>query len=122
MTNDFFSGAPSPDPFHPSSLRYCHLIARTILEKSSLHTRDPFLPLSRCHWELIDRLVISDSDRAITTHCDGSLPSKSLGFRSSKPMQIKFLLSAKSLRIGFKSRLRFDMWNARKPPVANFDR
>src|SRR5262245_12518248 len=84
---------------------HCHLMALMIFEKSSLHTLPPLLPLSGCHWVLIDRLLISSEVRAITTHCDGSLPSKELGFKSSKPMHSSFLLAARSARIGFKSRL-----------------
>jgi hypothetical protein len=69
----------------------------------------------------MDRLLISGSARAITTHCDGSFPSKEAGFKSSKPMHTSFLLAARSARIGFRFRLRFDMWNARIPRAASFD-
>ena len=68
---------------------YCQRMARRMFEKSSVQTRPPFVPLSGCHWELIERLLISGAERAITTHCDGSCPLKNWGFKSSKPMAIK---------------------------------
>jgi HEAT repeat protein len=50
------------------SVDYCHLIARRIFEKSSVQTLVPGLPSSCCHCELIERLLISAGERAITTH------------------------------------------------------
>src|SRR6185436_18794869 len=99
----------------------CHLNTLRIFEKSSVQ-RCRRSPVAERAKELFDSMLVSAALRAITTHTDESLPSIGRSARSSRMLQLRFLLSARSATTGLRSRFRFEILKTSIPSGASFDR
>src|SRR6476619_3932904 len=98
-----------------------HLNTLRIFEKSSVQTRRPSAA-KECANALLDSIAMSAELRAIATHTEESFPGIDFSAGSSKTVQLRFRLCARSAITGRRSRFRFEILNTSNPLGASFER